>query len=393
MPKAVIKSVAEAFEEFKGYCLDEWEGDYRHAARLALKEVLERKMANAVDAYLEGLRGRDVADRRNGYYFRHILTELGDIELKVPRTRTFSAVGIIRAFSRRAVGVERMILLSFVLGLSTRKVGQVLAQVLGEGVSAQTVSRVARELDAQVEAYHRRKLEDRYSVLILDGIVMKRKTGVGAQKRVVLVALGIRPDGKKEVIDFRQVDAESVAACEGFLNYLYLRGLTGESLKLIIVDGGKGLLAALQLVYGHIPLQRCWAHKTRNVLNYVKKAHQPAMKKDLHLISHAPNIVKAQQAAKRLVNKWQLLYPRAVNCLTKDLPELLTFFSAKLNLEPSELRTTNAIERRFREVRRRTRPMGTFSNTTSIERIMFSVFTYENLKQKTATPFLLTQKR
>jgi transposase-like protein len=258
-------------------------------------------------------------------------------------------------------------------------------------ISAQTVSRVAKQLDQCVEAYHKRPLEDKYEVLILDGIVLKRRTGAGAQKRTVLVALGIRPDGKKEIIDFRQATSESQYAWEGFLNNLYCRGLRGSVLKLIVVDGGKGLKAALPLVYGQIEIQHCWAHKTRNVLDCVKRCDQPKVKKDLHRISHAPNLRKAQHAARRFAERWEPLYPRAVKCLAKDLPELLAFLRAPLTLDPTSLRTTNAIERRFREVRRRTRPMGTFSDHTSIDRIMLAVFTYENQKQGVTTPFLLTQ--
>jgi transposase-like protein len=386
-----IESVKQAYKEFKSFCIDDFEGDYRFAAKQALKDIIEKRMSNTVDAYLEDLRVRDISDRRNGYYSRHLLTELGDIELQVPRTRTFSPIGIIRQFARRTVQVERMILLCFVLGLSTRKVGTALLPILGEPVSASTVSRIAKELDEQVAAYHRRKLKDQYEVLILDGIVMKRKTGVGAQKRTVLVALGIRPDGKKEIIDFRQASSESQSSWEGFLNNLYKRGLTGEKLKLITIDGGKGLKAAIPLVYGNTPIQRCWAHKTRNVLNYLKRTDQPKAKKDLQKISHAKNIIKARQAAKQFVDKWHSQYPRAANCLKKDLPELLTFLTISSKLKPTELRTTNAIERRFKEVRRRTRPMGTFSDRTSIDRIMFSVFAHENLKEKTAAPFLMTQ--
>lgn len=393
MLPVTIESVDQAYKEFKSFCIDDFKGDYRFAARQALKDVIEKRMHNAVDAYLEDLRRKDVSDRRNGYYERHLLTELGDIELQVPRTRTFSPIAIIREFARRTVQIERMILLCFVLGLSTRKVGAALLPILGEPVSASTVSRIAKELDSHVEAYHQRKLKDQYEVLILDGIVMKRKTGVGAQKRTVLVALGIRPDGKKEIIDFRQSSSESQYAWEGFLNHLYKRGLIGEKLKLIIIDGGKGLKAALPLVYGEIPIQRCWAHKTRNVLNYLKRTDQPKAKKDLQKISHAKNIVKARKAAQQFINKWQSQYPKAASCLEKDLPELLTFLTINSKLKPTELRTTNAIERRFKEVRRRTRPMGTFSDRTSIDRIMFSVFAHENLKEKTATPFLLlTQK-
>ena len=205
----------------------------------------------------------------------------------------------------------------------------------------------------------------------------------------MLVALGIKPDGKKEMIDFRQVQGESKTAWEGFLNHLYQRGLKGDTLKLIVVDGGKGLLGAIDLVYGQVPLQRCWAHKSRNVLNYVKRVDQKKVTRSLHRISHALNLREAQKAARRFVLRWQGSYPKAVECLQKDLVELLSFLRIKTELPPSVLRTTNAIERRFREVRRRTRPMGTFSDRTSMERILFSVFTHENLKQRTATPFLL----
>ncbi|MGH7274868.1 MAG: IS256 family transposase [Nitrospiria bacterium] len=391
MLPATIVSIKQAFQEIKTFCVDAWEGDYRFAARQALKEILEHRMRNAVDDYLHQLQAQDIPDRRNGYYQRHLLTELGDLELSIPRTRTFNPIVLLKQFARRAAPVERMILLAFVLGLSTRKVGRALLPVLGEPISAQTVSRVAKQLDHAVEAYHQRPLSDRYEVLILDGIVLKRKTGAGAQKRTVLVALGIRPDGKREIIDFRQAFSESQYAWEGFLNHLYQQGLKGAGLKLIVTDGGKGLQAALPLVYGQIPAQRCWAHKTRNILNSVKKADQRKVKNTLHRISHAKNLVKAQQAASRFVQEWHIDYPKATACLLKDLPELLTFLRIRLTLDPTALRTTNAIERRFREVRRRTRPMGTFSDHTSIDRIMYSVFAYENLKEGTATPFLLTQ--
>jgi len=282
-----------------------------------------------------------------------------------------------------------MILLTFLLGLSTRKVGPALLPILGEPISPSTVSEIAKQLDQAVQAYHQRALVDQYEVIVLDGIIMKRKTGTGAQRRTMLVALGIKAEGKKEIIDFRQVPGESQSAWEGFLNHLHERGLKGESLKLIVVDGGKGLLAALPLVYGEVPVQRCWTHKTRNVLNYGKRADQQTIKRSLHRISHARNLREAQKAAQRFVARWKGIYPKAVHCLQRDLPELLSFLRIKTDLAPSVLRTTNAIERRFVEVRRRTRPMGTFSDRTSMERILFSVFTYENLKQKTATPFLL----
>lgn len=389
MLPVTITNIHQAFREIKYFQCGQWEGDYRGAARQTLKEILETRMHNSMDAYLSQVRDRGLVDRRNGSYSRHLLTELGDLELQIPRTRTASAISVLKRFARRVLPVERMIMLTFLLGLSTRKVGQALLPILGEPVSPSTVSQISKQLDQAVEAYHQRKLTDTYEVLLLDGIVLKRKTGVGTQKRTVLVALGMRADQKKEVIDFRQVRSESQSACEGFLNSLYQRGLIGQNLKLIVVDGGKGLDAALSLVYGHVPVQRCWAHKTRNVLNHVKKVDHEAVKKDLQRISHAQTLRQAQKTAQRFVKRWQTRYPKATRCLTQDLPEMLAFLRIATFLPHSALRTTNAIERRFREVRRRTRPMGVFSDHTSIDRIMLSVFTFENLKQKTSTPFLL----
>jgi len=389
MLPATITKIQQAFKEIKHMQCDTWEGDYRPAARDALKDLLEHRMGNAVDAHLEQKRAEGFPDRRNGFYPRHLLTELGDLGLRIPRTRTFSARVLLKRFARRAFCIERLILLSFLFGLSTRKVGQALLPILGERVSHATVSQIGKQLDQSVQAYQQRPLPDTYEVLLLDGIVMKRKTGIGPQKRSALVALGITSDGKKEIIDFRQVYGESQSAWEAFLQDLYRRGLQGQSLKLIIIDGGKGLLAALPFVYGDVPIQRCWAHKTRNVLNYVKRADQKKVKRSLHRISHARNLRDAQKAAQRFMLRWQIAYPKALQCLRQNLPELLTFLQVNVGLPHSMLRTTNAIERRFREVRRRTRPMGTFSDHTSMDRIMFSVFAYENLKQGTNTPFLL----
>jgi len=389
MLPAAITNIHEAFKEIKHMAIDTWQEECRVAARRAMKEVIEHRMHNGIDAFLEQMRAAGLPDRRNGSFGSHLVTEVGELELRIPRTRTFSALSILQGFARRSASVERTILMCFLLGLSTRKVGPALLSILGEPTSPSTVSDIAKQLDRSVQAYHQRTLSDQYEVLVLDGIVMKRKTGTGAQSRTMLVALGIKPDGSKEIIDFRQVAGESGTAWEGFLNHLYQRGLKGDALKLVIVDGGKGLLAALDLVYGQVPLQRCWAHKTRNVLNHVKRADHGKVKRSLHRISHARNLREAQKAAQRFVLRWQATYPKAVQCLQNDLPELLSFLQVKTGLPASVLRTTNAIERRFREVRRRSRPMGTFSDRTSMERILYAIFTHENLKQRTATPFLL----
>ena len=164
----------------------------------ALAEIIEGRMAEAVDYWLDSLDGSALRDRRNGSYSRHLLTELGDIALSVPRTRRFCPTEVLRRYARRAPKIDRAILAGFVLGLSTRKVGEVLLALLGRPVSAATVSRVARTLDGTVAAFHRRPLANAYKALMLDGVVLTRKTGAGALRRPVLVALGLRHDGRKE---------------------------------------------------------------------------------------------------------------------------------------------------------------------------------------------------
>ena len=391
----VIESLPQAFRIIKEMNLatEGWESDYRVAGRDAVRAILEQRMRDRVSWYLDEMAQAGGVDRRNGSFSRHLVTELGDIELHIPRTRRFSPLAVVRVYARRARQIDQAILACFVLGLSTRKVACALLPIVGEPVSATTVSRVAKSLDSVVDAFHRRPITRRYRFLILDGVVLKRKTGAGAVKRVVLVALGITPEGKKEVIDFFSASGESQGAWEAFLSDLYRRGLDGEGVEMIIIDGGKGLMSALPLVYPRIPLQRCWAHKVRNVLNYVRKGDYEAVKRALEAISHAHGIRQAQGALRRFTERWWSTYPKAVACLRKDEEDLLTFFKINDPSLWSQIRTTNAIERRFREVRRRTRPMGVFSDRASMERILYAVFSYENLQQGTGAPFLLlTQK-
>jgi len=368
----------------------EWDA-YGAAGRAALARVLQERMYGLVGNRIADLRAIGARDRRNGAYRRELLTSIGVIELLIPRSRTYSPTEVLRAYARRERWVDRVILACFVLGLSTRKVGEALLPILGERVSPATVSRVAKTLDAAVEAFHRRPLANRYRVLVFDGVVLSRRTGMGAQRRPVLVALGITGERKLEILDFVLAPAESQPAWEAFLNDLYARGLTGAGVSLIVTDGGVGLRAALPLVYPRVRVGRCWAHKSRNVLDKVRAIDRARAKRSLHQISHAIDRVAARTAARHFVALWGNRYPAAVRCLWQDIDELLSFFVFDDLAWRKAARTTNAIERRFREVRRRTRPMGVFADRTSMERILFAVFTYENQKEGTSAPFLLTQ--
>ena len=337
-------------------------------------------MAEAVDRWLDTLDAGAMRDRRNGTCRRGLPSELGDIALDVPRTRHFCPTEVLKSHARRAPEIDRAILAGFVPGLSTRKVGEVLLALLGRPVSAATVSRVARTLDLAVAAFHRRPLKNACKALMPDG----------ALGRPVLVAPGIRHDGRKEIIDFQRAASESAAERERFLTALHRRGLTGEGLEMICVDGGQGLLAALPIVWHGIPVQRCRAHRIRNILDKVRVADQQAVRADVHAVMNAPNRRKAETAARRFADAWEDTCPKAVACLRNDLDDLLTCFRYKDLAERKQIRTTNAIERRFREVRRRTRPMGTFRDKTSMDRIIHAVFIHENKSQGISTPLSLT---
>jgi len=359
-------------------------------ARQALKQLVEERLEEEMAEYLGLSRYEHAADRhdyRNGHYVRHLLTEMGDLELLVPRSRKGKfPIKLFARYARRCRSVDKVLLACFCLGLSTRKAASVLAPVLGEKVSASTISRIARDLDQEVKLYHGRALEDKYQYLFFDGVVLKSKGALKVQKKILLCAFGITVEGRHEMIDFYPAASESGPCWEAFLRDLYKRGLKGSRCELMATDGGTGLHQALQIVYPKIVLQRCWAHKTRNILDKVKKKDQLAVKKALNRISHAANRREAAKAYWRFSSRWTKAYPRAVACLKKDFDQLLSFFQIKNSQLWSRLRTTNLIERAFREVRRRTRPMGVMAHTQSLQRIVFAVFHHlnENWRQQTS---------
>jgi putative transposase len=376
---ATARNVSRAIKEINAF---EWEGDFKPMARQALKQLLEDRLQEEMAQYLGVARyehGEERVDYRNGHYVRHLLTEMGDLELLVPRRRNGGfPTQLFKRYARRCRSIDRVLLACFCLGLSTRKAASVLAPVLEEKVSAATISRISRDLDHEVKLYHSRPLKDHYRYLFFDGVVLKSKGAAKVQKKILLCAFGITVDGKPEMIDFQAAASESGACWESFLNDLYKRGLLGGRCELIATDGGTGLHAALEIVYPKILTQRCWAHKTRNVLDKVKKSDQQAFKKALNRISHASNQRQATAAYARLALRWKKAYPKAVRCVETNLDELLSFFQIKNSKLWSRLRTTNLIERAFREVRRRTRPMGVMANMQSLQRIVFAVFHHLN---------------
>ena len=247
------KQYMERWQEFKDFFQDDE------------LEVIQRPMRDALRRFLQGLmeveRTAQVCARphkrrngrkgqRNGHYKRNLLTGFGMVrELLVPRLRKGGIrTKVFARYRRRCKSVDNYIRSLFLGGASTREVGELLDRLWGVRLSASAVSEIARVLDDEVKKFHRREIKDEYRFLVLDGVWVK-VSGYKVVKKVVLVAYGVRADGRREIIDFRLARSESEREWEVFLEGLRRRGLKGAQLKLITVDGGGGPVS-----YTHLTL-------------------------------------------------------------------------------------------------------------------------------------------
>jgi len=355
--------------------------------------LIEAEVLSFIKSYLETLfdqavkerigadryeRTKNRKDYRNGRYTRSLTTKFGHIEaLDVPRLRQGSlAQEALERYERIHEDVDRAIGQLFLAGVSTRRLKEITKELFGRSVSAQTVSKASQSLDEELERYRRAELDDDYQFLFLDGI-HDRVREIGVENKVLLCALGIRPDGTKKILSFRLVDQEDENVWSSFLVELKARGLKGENLKMITTDGQAGLLKALRQHFTFVKQQRCIAHKMRNVVVKLKRPQKKPCADEARLIWAAPSRKDAVNRFKNWEKKWYPEAENAVKCLRKDLYACLQYYDL-----PKEqwkmVRTTNILERSFREVRRRTRPMNFFPNETSAQRIFYGISRYLN---------------
>lgn len=312
-------------------------------------------------------------DQANGFYERGLTSRAGTLELRVPRTRSGKFQSqIIPRYKRRQEQVNQALREVFLLGVSTRQAGSALAPLLGQSVSASTVSQVSKVLDGAVQQWHQRPLQDPYQYLLLDGVSVRIRLGGKVQRRVALCAYGVTQAGRRELLDFLIVRAEGEDTWYNFLNELWHRGLKGKALKLIATDGHPGLIKPLARLWPRVAHQRCWAHKLRNLENKLKASQRPCLE-EAKLIYQAQNGTQALKEYRQWRKRWQARAPKAVACLSQDIEELLAFFDCPPK-HWKRVRTTNVIERLFVEVRRRIRTMCSFTTRSSCERLLYAVF-------------------
>jgi putative transposase len=384
--------VTDLWKEVKSE--EEWWGDINERILGMVRTILESSLESELIEQLQASPYQRTEVRkgyRNGYYERDLFSQYGVIKaLRIPRSRDGFATQIVPHYQRNLVKVNQMVRDIFLAGVSTRRVGEVLSNLWEREVSAQTVSRICQSLDREVVAYHRRTLKDNYLYLFFDGISMKVKGATQVHKKQILVAYGITLGGQKEIIEFKQSTSESANQWEALLRDLYQRGLKGEGCRLIATDGCPGLHQALEIVYPYIPKQRCWAHKLRNVANRIRRKDQTECLSAAKKIYLAENKREAIKVFKNWKETWLGNYPEAIKCLEKDIDELLNFLDCPSS-HRVKIRTTNVIERSFREVRRRTRTISCFTNGASVDRIIFGVISHLNKSWKDKPILKFTQ--
>src|SRR6267143_4493441 len=392
---AKIIPITEHFQHFLAEMKESFWGDLYGQTRQAWQQFFELQSERQRDRYsgwgrYERRQGRRRV-YRNGYYERDFVTRFGTIRLRIARTRekSFLPCGLKR-FQRRAEEVSLLIREAFLRGISTRQVGRVVATLTGEVGSAQTVSKLTRDLDEAVRQFHQARLSDDYAYLFLDGVSLRVRCPAGRKRVHMLVAYGIRRDGTRHLLAFMRSQGESQSDWEGLLQDLYRRGLEGKQLGLRVTDRCAAMAAAIPTIYPRVRHQRCWVHKMRNILEKVRKRDYNEVKTGAQAIYLAESRTHAEAAFRRFRARWQREYGPMVRRLGRDLPELLSAFAFPRHLW-RKLRTTNVIERCFVEVRRRTRPMVCFVNVQSVDRIIYSIFQRFNLEWKTRTLSVFTQ--
>jgi transposase-like protein len=349
-------------------------GDLRPELLEAVTRILEVTMEDELGALLRARpyeRTHLRLDVRNGSYHRTLVTELGATDLRVPRRRLVPyRPSFLRAAARRTGTVDDVLRQAFLRGLSTRETAALAETLTGVPLSAASVSRLARELDAQVAAFHRRPVTFPARYLLVDGLWVSVRSSGRARKRVVLAAYGIDEAGNRELLDYRQAASESAAEWGRLLTSLVARGLDPDTVVLVTADGAGGIAAAVAEVFPEAALQRCWTHRIRNLLGAIPLTERRPCLRGLRAVYRARTRRAAVQAYWRWARTWRPRHPVLVRNLERDLDDLLAVFALPEPLRAS-LRTTNLIERAFRELRRRLRPIGSLSDRRSADRILY----------------------
>jgi transposase-like protein len=333
----------------------------RRGAGTLLQEAVEAEVAEVIARYqaLKDERGRQRVVRNGHKPERTIQTGIGDIAVKAPRVRDrqgeikFSS-SILPPYLRRTKSIAELLPWLYLKGLSTGDFSTALTALLGQdaaGLSAATISRLKEAWKEEHQRWSKRELTGKNFVYIwVDGVHFGVRLEDASQ--CILVVIGATVDGKKELVAMLDGYRESSESWKELLLDLKQRGLTIDP-KVAIGDGALGFWKALPQVFGTTREQRCWVHKTANVLNKLPKGQQAKAKAALHEIWMAESRATAEQAFDHFLTTYEAKYAKAAECLARDRQALLTFYDFPAE-HWAHIRTTNPIESTFATVRLRT---------------------------------------
>jgi putative transposase len=303
-------------------------------------------------------------DTRAGHYDRKLQTQAGEVTLSVPRLRNLPfETQIIERYRRRESSVEEALVEMYLAGVSVRRVEDITEALWGTRVSPSTVSELNQKIYTQIEAWRNRPIEGEHAYVYLDGIWLKRSWGGEVKNVAVLVAIGVREDGYREILGVVEGVKEDTESWGNFLRHLKQRGLQG--VRLIISDKCVGLVEAAGEFYPEATWQRCMVHWYRNVMSVVprgKVKEVMAMLKAIHAQEDRPAACqKAQLVAEKLDT---MRLSQAGTIVRKGVDETLSYMAFPRE-HWTRIRTNNVLERIMREIRRRTRVVGNFPDGKS----------------------------
>ncbi len=340
------------------------EARVRQGVKAVLEEVLQEEMSEHLNAGYRELTPTRRGER-NGYYTRNLLTPAGKIErLEVPRDREGEFVTeLFERYKRMTGDVEEAVLEMYLSGISTRKIAGVTDALSRVKIGKDAVSRISARLEEEQSDWRERPLgEKAYPYLYLDATYLKVRWGARVTSMALLACVGVDEEGFREVLAVEVAGSEKGAAYASLLRGLLDRGLKG--VRVVVSDDHEGIKAA---ICGELPgagWQRCIVHFERNVLAHVPASLTADVAEDLKAIFKVKRQKTAEALAQEFVSLYEKSYPKAVAIFEAGIEDALTYLRYPSS-HHVRIRTTNMLERLFREVKRRTKVVGVFPNETS----------------------------
>lgn len=348
---------------------------FRALLQESLNAVMRAESAEQLGAApYERTGGR--TDCRNGTRERPLVTRIGTVELTVPRHRNapFKTM-VFENYKRSEAAIVTTMAEMVVAGVSTAKVGRVMEEICGRSFSKQAVSEACAELDEAVGAFRDRPIGEDYLFVMADATYLKVREEHRVRSKALMVAIGLTPAGRKEVIGFGLADGESEETWSAFLGTLRARGLRPP--RMFTSDAHEGLVAALQEAYPDVPWQRCQAHFARNVSDAAPKRLRPGLRAELSEMFNCRTLAQARARRDEIIADYSEVAPGAVERLDAGFDDAMTVMELPADMR-RPTRTSNYLERLNREIKRRSKVIGVFPNAGSITRLMGAFLMEEN---------------